>query len=198
MCRLLSHAKFHYYLYAGSLECPDIFTKKLKERKTSGKIIKKEYVNLTGPGSHVDLTITFPNKETRSFSSRNYSREYDCINNAREKVAEKAVEFIDLEDMGCNSLSPAQQFSRSVSSASPPSVNPKESVQELKNVLVDKMGLKLNDDNFKFEESGENAGKKFKCTIHHDWFDHDISGDWHKSKKEAKQSAAKKALHAVL
>ena len=177
-----------------SLECPDIFTKKLNERKASGKIIKKEYVDLAGPGSHVDLTITFPNNDTFPFSSRKYCLEYDCINNAREKVAEKAVEFID--SMGFNSLSPVlerQQFSRSDSSVSP-SGNPKESVQELKNFLVDKKGFTLNDDNFTFEESGENAGKKYKCTIHHEWFDHEISGNWRKSKKEARQSAAQKAL----
>ena len=68
-----------------------------------------------------------------------------------------------------------------------------EWLQELKNVLVDQCGYKISDDNYKINSPTRNP-PKFQCTFIHKCFPKEITGEWRRSKQDAKQSVAKRVL----
>lgn len=72
-----------------------MFTKKLNQFCKGNPIKNRKYTDQQGDGHHVSLIITLASDGTEvEFNSSTISPSFDCINDAREAVAGRALEFI--------------------------------------------------------------------------------------------------------
>lgn len=182
--------------------------------KKEKKIVKdRDYHDLLprDGNHHVRLEVTFTNGERRVFESNKYSSTYDSINKARERVACEAVKAAeDLITQSASSSKPSTKkpllsslFSGSKASKQIPKSaaaierlpEESEAMQELKNVLVDKAGYTLTEENYKITESKSTTdpSPQFQCTFVHPNFPR-IQGDRRQTKKKAKNAMALKVL----
>ena len=166
------------------------YTAQLNHLKECGKIKRREYKDIPGSGNHVMLLVVLANDKRIEFNSQKFSPSYDCINNAREKVAEKAVHSIHQGSVQPTTRQNESEVPRQI----PRAIKCNEWAQELKNVLVDQYGFKIIPSNYEYEIHSTGKSPKFLCTFTHEKFPLPIQGDWSNSKKEAKQSTARKVL----
>lgn len=160
----------------------------------------RKYADQQGDGYHVSLTITLADGTDMEFNSSTKSPSFDCINDAREAVARRAIEFLQQNGIFTPPTlhpptpmplpkSPDDLTSRGIGKGLPPF---KKCVENLKNLIVDKMKLEAPS----YNEIPVDAEQQFRCSVRHQLFG-EITGDLQRSKKDAKQSAARKALELL-
>ena len=159
---------------------------------------QRSYSDLAVPGrNHVRLIITLDSNAKICFDSTTHARSFETINEAREKVAEVAVNYIKTRSAGNRpDMVESKQIKKSGTvSVAIPALKKNEWLQEMKNVLVDREGWTISEENYRAEESNTTSNKtKFRYTFSHPKILRNIVGDWSNSKKEAKQSVAKEVL----
>ena len=161
------------------------------------QIKKRDYMDLPGPGNHVELQVTHNDGRVDTFKSEAYSKSYECINNARETVAKHAVCHLKSEMLNKDTEQSIKKVSVDSSPLPIPIQRPrgaprkgKEHVEMLKNILVDKMEKEP----VNYSEIKQ-RGVKYQCTAYHSCFPREgIKGEWRRSKQDAKQTAAEAAL----
>lgn len=149
--------------------------------------------------SHVTLTIMLDNSTEVEFNSKTYCLQFRCINDARECVAYHAIELIEQQkpsqpakpDTTNSSLFPEDFYSRS----NGPSANSGDPAPvKLKNHIHDQLKHDAPLE-YSCEENKPLSGpSKYRFTVKHPLFKDNATGSWCKNKKDAKISAATKAL----
>ena len=132
-----------------------------------------------------------------TFNSSINGSHFGCINDARESVAKAAIDYIKsyyISYLPRSHSVPQPSVARSSggSGASPLSGPP---AVQLKNILVDQR--KLEPPHYDDEEDPTKTKKKFRCIMRHSSFKEPIIGNWCRSKTDAKQDAAEKALKII-
>ena len=183
------------YYRIDDLSCTQELNKLCKEKTI---VLKRQYTD-HGADNHVTLEITMKDDKKVTFNSSINGSHFGCINDARESVAKAAVEYIKSYSRSDISYLPRshsvpQPVARSSggSGASPLSGPP---AVQLKNILVDQR--KLEPPHYDDEEDPTKTKKKFRCIVRHSSFKEPIIGNWCRSKTDAKQDAAEKALKII-
>lgn len=182
------------------------FTQKLNQLCKKNVLKDRKYTDQQGDGYHVSLTLTLTDGTDMEFNSSTIKLSFDCINDAREAVARRAVEFLRQNPTVTPPIHPTPPPIPPTSTTISP-IDPipnhmvhhtsrgkglptlKKCVEELKNFIVDKKRLEAPS----YIEIPVDGEQQFQCSVKHQLFG-EITGDLKKNKKDAKQSAARKAL----
>ena len=179
------------------------FTQKLNQLCKKSVLKDRKYTDQQGDGYHVILIITLTDGTDMEFNSSTIKLCFDCINDAREAVARHAVEFLQQNPIVTPPIHPTPSPTSPTPTTMPSTHDPitkltsrgkglpplKKCVEELKNFIVDKKRLEAPC----YIEIPVDGEQQFRCSVKHQLFG-EIIGDLQRSKKDAKQSAAKKAL----
>ena len=181
-------------------------TQKLNQLCKENVLKNRKYTDQQGDGYHVSLIITLADDTDMEFNSSKIKPSYDSVNDAREAVARRAVEFLQQNGIFTLSTLPAPTPLPTLPTLPSPKPLPtpihlhkytsrgklpplKKCVEELKNLVVDKMRLEAPS----YNEIPVDTEQHFRCSVRHELFG-EITGDLQRNKKDAKQSAARKAL----
>ena len=181
-------------------------TQKLNQLCKENVLKNRKYTDHQGDGYHVSLIITLADDTDMEFNSSTIKPSYDSVNDAREGVARRAVEFLQQNGIFTLSTLPAPTPLPTLPTLPSPKPLPtpihlhkytsrgklpplKKCVEELKNLVVDKMRLEAPS----YNEIPVDTKQHFRCSVRHELFG-EITGDLQRNKKDAKQSAARKAL----
>lgn len=182
-------------------------TQKLNQLCKENVIKDRKYTDQQGDGYHVSLIITLADDTDMEFNSSTIKPSYDSVNDAREAVARRAVEFLQQNGIFTLPTLPVPKPLPTLPTLPAPKPLPtpshphtsrgkgkglpplKKSVEELKNLIVDKKRLEAPS----YNEIPVDTEQHFRCSVRHELFG-EITGDLQRNKKDAKQSAARKAL----